>query len=106
MATVLIFHFVCLCWIFFRAESFARAIEFISGFARLGGMSQLATPFLLVLLVWGIAIHFTPPDLLRRAEGFWGRRSLAWQGLVAGIVVVLIEAAGSEGVAPFIYFQF
>jgi D-alanyl-lipoteichoic acid acyltransferase DltB (MBOAT superfamily) len=106
VATVLVFHFVCLCWIFFRAESFARAVEFISGFARFDGTTQLATPFLLVLLVWGIAMHFIPPDLLRRVEGFWSRRGLVWQCLAAGIVVVLIEAAGSEGVAPFIYFQF
>ncbi len=105
-ATVLIFHFVCLAWIFFRAESFERAIEFISGFARFDGLMQLATPFLLFLLAWGMAMHFTPRDLLRRAEGFWSRRSLVWQGLAAGIVIVLIEAAGTEGVAPFIYFQF
>lgn len=106
VAIVFIFHFVCLCWIFFRAESFARAIEFLSGFARWRQAMQLATPFLLVLLAWGIAMHFTPPSLLRRLEGFWSRRNLLWQGLAAGIVVVLIEAAGSEGVAPFIYFQF
>jgi hypothetical protein len=105
-ATVLIFHFVCLCWIFFRAESFDRALELIAGLGRWSGSLQLATPFLLALLVLGIVMHFTPRDLLRRTEKFWSRRNVVWQGLAAGAIVVLIEAAGSEGVAPFIYFQF
>lgn len=106
LATVLVFHFVCLCWIFFRAGSFDNAIEFLSGFARIGQGGTLVTPFLAGLLVLGLAMHFAPRDLLSRLEAVWSRGGLVAHGVLAGLVIVLIEAAGSEGVAPFIYFQF
>src|SRR6266849_1224082 len=51
VATVIVFHFVCLAWIFFRAEDFTVAGNFIAGFAR--GWSepvQQAQPAMVALI--------------------------------------------------------
>ena len=106
IATLIVFHFVCLAWIFFRAESMPSALALLEGLGRWNAPVRLVTPFLLGLLVLGMAINFTPRNLLQRLEALYARWPWALQGIGAGLVVVLIETLGGEGVAPFIYFQF
>ncbi len=107
VSTVLVFHFVCLAWIFFRAEDFTVASLFIAGL--FGGWSQglqQAGPFAVALILIGMAGQFTPVRLFEplaaRLEGLpvWGL------GVIAGIGVAIVNALGPEGVAPFIYFRF
>jgi D-alanyl-lipoteichoic acid acyltransferase DltB (MBOAT superfamily) len=106
LATLVIFHFVCFAWIFFRASSMENALAVLSGLARWGEPLLLAKPYLLALITLGIAINFTPRTLLDRLEIKFQRWPLVLQGIAAGLVVVLIETMGGDGVAPFIYFQF
>ncbi|HTZ38206.1 MAG TPA: MBOAT family protein [Stellaceae bacterium] len=104
---LVVFHFVCLAWIFFRAEDFAVAGVFI---ARLGvGWSeplQQAAPATVALILVGMAGQFLPPGSFERAgralEGvpYWGL------GAVTGLALAVINALGPEGIAPFIYFRF
>jgi D-alanyl-lipoteichoic acid acyltransferase DltB (MBOAT superfamily) len=105
-ATILVFHFVCLTWIFFRADSYDTAWAFLAGIAALRpGMGQ-ATPFVLLLMLLGLVLQAVPRDLPRRlgdALEPWPR----WQlGALTGVAVVLIGALGPPGVAPFIYYRF
>jgi alginate O-acetyltransferase complex protein AlgI len=107
VATLIVFHFVCLAWIFFRAEDFAVASLYIGGLASgWGGGLQQAGPFVVALIALGLAGQFTPDALFDRvALGF--ARVPSWGlGAMAGVVVALINALGPEGVAPFIYFRF
>ena len=107
VATLIVFHFVCLAWIFFRAEDFAVASLYIGGLASGWGQGlQQAGPFVVALIAIGLAGQFTPDALFDRvALGF--ARVPSWGlGAMAGIVVALINALGPEGVAPFIYFRF
>src|SRR5437773_8221390 len=61
VATLIVFHFVCLAWIFFRAEDFAVASLFIGGLASgWGDGVQQAGPFVVALIVLGLAGQFTP----------------------------------------------
>ncbi len=106
VATLVVFHFVCLAWIFFRASSMENALGVIEGLARWGEPLLLAKPYLVALIVLSLAINFTPRDLLNRLEATLSRWPLVVRGVVAGLVVVLIETMGGDGVAPFIYFQF
>ncbi|HAI67827.1 MAG TPA: MBOAT family protein [Gammaproteobacteria bacterium] len=101
----LIFHFICLTWIFFRAEDFNAAIRFINAFSNWDTPATLMTPFLITLVVLGMSIHFIPSQTCR-LERFFNRQPVIIQGLIVGIAIVTIEAFGMEGVAPFIYFQF
>jgi alginate O-acetyltransferase complex protein AlgI len=107
VATLIVFHFVCFAWIFFRAEDFAMARLYIAGLgAGWGDGLQQAGPFVVALIAIGMAGQFTPDALFERlAAGF--ARVPGWGlGAMAGTAVALINALGPEGVAPFIYFRF
>jgi D-alanyl-lipoteichoic acid acyltransferase DltB (MBOAT superfamily) len=107
IATLVIFHFVCLGWIFFRAEDFAVASLYIGGFANgWGDGVQQAGPFVVALIALGLAGQFTPDALFDRAALAFARVPNWGLGAMAGIVVALTNALGPEGVAPFIYFRF
>ncbi len=106
LAVFITFHFVCLAYIFFRAESFSLALDYLASFANWDAPVTFATPLLLTLVGLGIASQFTPPDLLARVErGFRWLPALA-QGVAVGFLIAAIDSFGPEGVAPFIYFQF
>jgi len=107
IATFIVFHFVCFAWIFFRAEDFEVARLYIAGFG--GGWSgglQQAGPFMVALIVIGLAGQFTSGALFERAAIALARMPGWGIGATAGIVVAAINALGPEGVAPFIYFRF
>lgn len=111
IAQVLTFHFVCFCWIFFRADSMEIAnqlltqvvtqfkpeifMEFVVGYQKV-----------LWVMVLGYFLHFIPRSVELQAEGFITRLplmgKLAW--LLA--VIILMTQVQSAEVQPFIYFQF
>jgi hypothetical protein len=106
VATLLVFHFVCLTWVFFRADSWGAAIGYLGAMGDGGLVLQQARPLTLGLIAAGLALQFAPPDWMERLE----RLAFAvpnWALAVAGgVAVVLIDALEPNGVAPFIYFQF
>ncbi len=107
LATLLVFHFVCLGWVFFRAEDFTVASAYLLGLG--GGWAdglQQAAPFTIGLIALGLALQFTPPELFERCADALGRLPLWGLGTLAGVAVAAIDALGPSGVAPFIYFQF
>ena len=107
IATLIVFHFVCLAWIFFRAEDFAVASLYIGGLASGWGEGvQQAGPFVVALIAIGVAGQFTPDALFDRVALAFAHVPSWGLGAMAGIVVALINALGPEGVAPFIYFRF
>ncbi len=107
VATLVVFHFVCLAWIFFRAEDFTVASVFIAGLAR-GWHEpiQQAQPAMILLIGIGMAGQFLPPGLFERAGLALERRSCWELGAAAGLAIAAINALGPEGIAPFIYFRF
>jgi alginate O-acetyltransferase complex protein AlgI len=105
LGVIVTFHIVCLGWILFRAESFDLAMQMLEGLTRMAPIMVL-TPFLLALIIGGIAMHWLPP---RAVEGLAVRVKEApaiTMGVLVGIMILLVEAMRPEGVAPFIYFQF
>ncbi|MFC0633023.1 MBOAT family O-acyltransferase [Brevundimonas balnearis] len=105
LGVILTFHIVCLGWILFRAETFGMAMQMLQGLGRMGPV-ELLTPFLLTLIVGGLAMHWLPP---RAVEGLAVRLQAAPSltlGVLIGVAILLVEAVRPEGVAPFIYFQF
>ena len=105
LGVLITFHVVCLGWILFRAETFDLAMQMLVGLGRFEGFSLL-TPFVLALIVGGLAMHGLPP---RAVEGLAERLKTAPSptlGILIGLAILLVEAMRPEGVAPFIYFQF
>ncbi len=107
VATLAVFHFVCLGWVFFRAEDFEVAWLYLGGLG--GGWSeplQQAKPFAVGLIAIGLLGQFTPPGLFPWAAEHFGRLPSWGQGSLAGVAAAAINAIGPAGIAPFIYFQF
>jgi alginate O-acetyltransferase complex protein AlgI len=107
VSVLVVFHFVCLAWIFFRAEDFTMAWLYIAGFGA--GWSdglQQAGPLMVALIALGLVGQFLPELVFERTAEALGRMPVWGLGATAGIVVAAINALGPEGVAPFIYFRF
>jgi alginate O-acetyltransferase complex protein AlgI len=102
----LIFQFVCIGWVLFRAESFQLAMDIFTALTQTDVQWMLLTPFVFVMMVVGAVMQFVPPHTLRVTEAACARLPLAVQGLLFGIAILGIDALGVEGVAPCIYFQF
>src|SRR5437763_10919328 len=107
VAVLIVFHFVCLAWIFFRAEDFEVARLVIAGlFSGWSGGVQQAGPFVVGLIALGMAGQFLPDRLFDRAAEALGEAPVWGLGVAAGAAIAAINALGPEGIAPFIYFRF
>ncbi|MEZ5134372.1 MAG: MBOAT family O-acyltransferase [Acidimicrobiales bacterium] len=106
----LTFTIVCGAWVFFRASSAGDA------FAVFGLMftsdaptpaDAMATLWLgLAIVVASVAVQFLPEQVGRRAGDTFSRLAPALQIVALAVGLVVIDALGPEGIAPFIYFQF
>ena len=106
LGILITFHIVLIGWIFFRAESFDAAIAYLRGIGTAGVASDVLTPLACGLILFGMAIHFTPANLGQRLA-LHVRLLPAWAlGLLVGITILIIDSMRFEGVAPFIYYQF
>ena len=106
LAIILIFHVVLVGWIFFRADTLDGALAYLANLAAFRPGIVLASPLLVALIGFGMAIHFTPPTLLPALV----RRLAAWPapalGAAVGLAILITDALRFEGVAAFIYYQF
>ncbi len=102
-AGVLTFHFVCLGWILFRSTSLAAAGELLAALAA-GGLHYTLGAGVVLAVGVGLGGQLLPTVGAPRL-GF-SRLPLALQGGLLAGAVVLIEALGPRGIAPFIYFRF
>lgn len=104
VAPILTFHFVCAGWVLFRAQSLSAAWELV---AALGRSVRAPMPFWVAALVSAslLASLVSARELAAVAERFarWPRVA---QGVAFAGLVVLLDALGPRGIAPFIYFQF
>jgi alginate O-acetyltransferase complex protein AlgI len=106
VGTIITFHFVCFCWIFFRADSLGAAFDYIRAFGNSGVPVTLLTPFIIFLILAGIYIHFIPKRTGKILTSWLSRLPVPLQGLTCGIFMILLGTMVPEGVAPFIYYQF
>jgi alginate O-acetyltransferase complex protein AlgI len=106
LSIIAVFHFVCLTWIFFAADSFGIAWEYVTGIAKFQGSTQLFTPFVALLLGLGFVGQFVPKDAIERLERGMSELPLFIQAATLAFAVVAIGAIGPGTLAPFIYFRF
>jgi alginate O-acetyltransferase complex protein AlgI len=102
---ILLFHAVCVGWVFFRASSFATAFTVFSRLT-VPGVSTLATGPVVIVLFLGLAGQYMPPRWRNGVEIELGRWPALARGAVLAVAIATIEILGPTGVAPFIYFQF
>jgi D-alanyl-lipoteichoic acid acyltransferase DltB (MBOAT superfamily) len=105
------FHFVCFCWIFFRASSMETVadmvrqilyhlhpeilFEFVAGYK--------AVVFLMLL---GYLLHFIPSNLQLTVQKTITEMPLAYKAAFMLLIIIMVIQTNSAGIQPFIYFQF
>jgi len=104
-ARILLFHAVCLGWVFFRASSFGIAFEVLRRLAVPGALTLASVPVGMALIA-GLAGQFQPLRWRRALEFELGCWPALARGAAFAAAVFAIELLGPSGVAPFIYFRF
>jgi hypothetical protein len=105
VAWLVTFNFVCLSWVFFRATSFANAGD-VLGRIFSGGPHVHLDIMLVAVVVVALLVQWFPARWSTGLQATFSRMSLPVQALGLAGVVVVIDAFGPAGVAPFIYFRF
>ena len=100
------FHIFSLATIFFRSPDMYTVEIYFSRLFAWEGDLELTTPFLFLLIFGPVLVQFLPSNLMERAAETLQKAGALTIGLFVGITLLLMEALGPEGVAPFIYFQF
>jgi alginate O-acetyltransferase complex protein AlgI len=104
---ILTFQIVCFAWVFFRADSFGRAWQILQRlFDAWGQPSPLVTTSVVVAIVFGIGVQYVRPSALSWIELRFGRLATVLQAACLAVCLLVIDALGPQGVAPFIYFRF
>jgi alginate O-acetyltransferase complex protein AlgI len=106
LGTVLVFHFVCLTWVFFNAENFSVAWEYLAALGNTHIATKLTDGFVASILLIGAAGQFLPENLMDRLERGGTKIPLFAQAAALAGVLVIIGAIGPGTMAPFIYFRF
>ena len=105
VSRLLLFHAVCVGWVFFRASSFGIAFQVFERLAVPGWATLATGPVVLVLIV-GLAGQYAPSRWRNSVEVELGRWPTLARGAAFAGAITAIEVLGPTGVAPFIYFQF
>jgi D-alanyl-lipoteichoic acid acyltransferase DltB (MBOAT superfamily) len=106
MKGVLTFHYVCLAWIFFRADGFSRAKMMIhqifAGGLRVTNLSRTVV----AVIALGFVTHLLPDDWFTRLRRGFVALPAPVQGGLLFLVALVIKKVASTQVVPFVYFQF
>ncbi len=105
-AWFLTFHFVCLLWVFFRADDTEKAMEIIE---KIWIMDLNGDGFAALVLVAIACTMFSQRYGSSLFKGFVTVMSKLWapvQICIFALICALILKFGPDGVLPFIYFQY
>jgi alginate O-acetyltransferase complex protein AlgI len=100
------FHFVCLGWLFFRADSVGTALHMLGRLFTSFGPAPAVTPLVVAVIVAAIAIQYLPKDVPARVQDWFSELRPTAQGALLAGLLFFITMLGPRGVTPFIYFRF
>jgi alginate O-acetyltransferase complex protein AlgI len=107
------FHFVCVAWIFFRAQDFGTAWTVLTGLVSTNILSSADIAFVgmvkLGLVAGSVGALFLLHLAAQRATEAGVHRTRAWalvRPLVWAGTIVVVSLTASSGPQQFIYFQF
>lgn len=105
------FHFVCFCWIFFRATSFDAAGEVIHQILfnfhpelLMQVLEGYQYVFLWILLAF--ILHFIPHHATEKTITYLEYCPLLVKTLILSLLIFFVAQMQSSDIQPFIYFQF
>ena len=104
-------HFILLGWLFFRAESFDKAIEIlkiITGSLNYAGIGEIISGYkeVYIIILAGYLLHFTPKKVEDLYRNFLLKLPLIAKVAFLVLVIWLIIQVKTSQIQPFIYFSF
>jgi D-alanyl-lipoteichoic acid acyltransferase DltB (MBOAT superfamily) len=103
---LLTFHYVCLAWVFFRAESLDAARGIIEQvLSRTIGFANVTPAFAAVLMVAAVA-HFLPAGWYTVFQRRFAEAPALVQAGALALLVFCIRYVSGAGSAPFVYQRF
>ena len=111
LGIIITFHFVCFCWIFFRAGDMKIASQVITQIATKFSpqvMSSFISGYsaVLFLMALGFILHFIPKSIDAKTQEIVTRLPLFAKVILLVITIVIVIQVKSSEIQPFIYFQF
>jgi alginate O-acetyltransferase complex protein AlgI len=106
VARIIVFHFVCLAWIFFRASTLRASLSML-GALRHWDWRPSYYSGLLYLLVFSLPLVLVDLYLEDGSEEYPTQASrFGWQLTAVATGLIVIAFAASYQSSPFVYFQF
>jgi D-alanyl-lipoteichoic acid acyltransferase DltB (MBOAT superfamily) len=101
------FNFVCLGWVFFRADSFGTAGDILAQLVRgLGEPTQALSLTVIAAIAVGIGAQYVPTRAWDALMAVFSRQVVVVQGAALALTLLVVNVLGPAGVPPFIYFRF
>jgi len=105
-AAVLVFHYVCFAWIFFRAPTFDGALAILDQIGKWETDHPNLVPIVTTALAVGFACHCFAEGSFRWLRDRFVALPAAGQGAVLAAAALVLRELGQPKLVPFIYFQF
>jgi D-alanyl-lipoteichoic acid acyltransferase DltB (MBOAT superfamily) len=100
------FHLIVFGWILFRSQGLDQFATFMERMVTPGAATLISIPIVLAIVV-PIGLQLVPAPRLADIQARLERLRPVTLGVAFALLVVLVSATlSSQGVAPFIYFQF
>ena len=106
VATIVTFHLVCVAWVFFRADGWHEAVNYVSGFGRFDSPLQLNVVGALGLLAIFFIFTYFSQRFSERAVLWLSQTPLLLKPLVLAAAVLAITLLGPSGVPAFLYYSY
>jgi alginate O-acetyltransferase complex protein AlgI len=100
------FHFVCFAWVFFRADTFEKAVVVLKQIGTLTTFHPNLHPKVLAVLAIALVTHLVPHDLFDRMKGGFAALPAPAQAAVLFVAAFVLRESTSSAAVPFVYFQF
>jgi D-alanyl-lipoteichoic acid acyltransferase DltB (MBOAT superfamily) len=100
------FHFICLGWVFFRAPSIGRAGDVLARLVIGWGRPSTVSLVLVLTIAAALAVQYVPKELPARAVTLASNLPIGLLAVGFGLLLLVVDLLGPDGVAPFIYFRF
>jgi len=106
MRRILVFHGVCVAWVFFRAPSFGDAMRLLGGATHWAWRPELGVAFV-YLAMFSLPLFLVDIWLEHTGEEYVGENTrLHWRLVAAGAFIAAVAVFGATDSNAFIYFQF
>lgn len=100
------FHVVCLGWVFFASESIGQAGVLLRGLLHGWSVPPELPALLVPLLLAVLAAQLLSPRATNGLRTAFRSSGFALQAAALAVGLLVVDALGPEGVAPFIYYRF